>query len=1300
MKKITLFLVAFLLSTAIFAQQRECASMDNLNFRLQNDPGLQKRMNEIETYTQSKIQQMQAKSINGDIITIPVVVHVIYSNSNENISDAQIQSQIDVLNEDYRRLNSDADNTWSQAADTQIEFCLASVDPNGNTTNGITRKSSTTTSWGTNDAMKYTSQGGVDAWDTSQYLNMWVCNIGGGILGYAQFPGGNAATDGVVMGPNYFGSSAKGSGFYLSAPFDLGRTTTHEVGHFLNLRHIWGDGNCNVDDFVSDTPSSDAANYGCSIGHVSCNTVDMVQNYMDYSDDSCMNLFTQGQTNRMRAVLLPGGVRASLGASNKCDGGGTTPTCNDGIQNGDETGIDCGGSCAPCQTGPQYCASNGNSVADEYIGRVQIGSIDNTTGGVSGGYADYTSISTDLNKGSSVTITITPIWTGTVYSEGYSVWIDYNKDGDFDDSGEQVWTAAATQNSPVSGTFTVPTSAVTDATRMRVSMKYNGIPTACESFSYGEVEDYTVNLVTGAADTTPPVITLNGASTIDLEVGDTYTELGATATDNVDGDISANIVITGTVNTNTEGTYTRYYNVSDAAGNAATQVTRTINVTQPTGGTCSTTVSSFPYSEGFESNFGLWTQSTDDDMDWTRDSNGTPSSSTGPSSAAEGTYYIYTEASSPNYPSKVAILDGPCFDVSGLSNPTLTFQYHMYGATMGTLSLQARPDGSNTWTTIWSLSGNQGNSWQEAEVNLSSYSTVQLRFQNSTGSSYTGDATIDDINIFDNVIDSEAPSVPTNLAASNTTETTTELSWTASTDNVAVTGYDVYQDESLVTSVTGTSYLVTGLTPSTDYSFYVTAKDAAGNASGNSNTVNVTTATPADIIPPVITLIGAATINLQVGDTYTEQGATATDNVDGDISANIVITGTVNTNTVGTYSRFYNVSDAAGNTATQVTRTIIVTQPSTGGCSGGITAFSYSESFENTLGAWTQSSADDFNWTVDANGTPSSNTGPSSASAGTYYVYMESSSPNYSNKRAILNSPCFDLGSETEATFTFDYHMYGASTMGSLALEVSTDDGATWTSVWSQSGNQGNSWLSASVDLNAYIGGSVQLRFNGITGTTWQGDMALDNVGFLTSGGGGTGCSNVTLSITFDNYPEETAWSITNASGQTVASGGTYGSQADGSTLNINVGCLDDGCYDFTITDTYGDGICCAYGNGSYTLTNNDTGSTLASGGSFASSETTNFCIGGTTRSQSNIVNLTDDIDTHLALYPNPVDTMLHVDLIGFEAQSFVIKNMLGQVMLKGRYTSIIDVSDLQSGIYVLQLNISEKTKVKRFIKK
>jgi len=424
-----------------------------------------------------------------------------------------------------------------------------------------------------------------------------------------------------------------------------------------------------------------------------------------------------------------------------------------------------------------YCDSNGNSVSDEYIARVQLGSIDNVTGGTSGGYADNTSISASLIKGASATITVTPTWSGTAYSEGYSVWIDYNQDGDFSDSGEQVWTQSASKTTPVSGTFTVPSGAINGATRMRVSMKYNAVPTSCEAFSYGEVEDYTVTITSGTADTVKPVIALTGSATINLTVGDTYNELGATATDDVDGNLTASISITGTVNTSVAGTYTKNYNVSDAAGNVANQVSRTVVV-----------------------------------------------------------------------------------------NPAST-------------------------------------------------------------------------------------------------------------------------------------------------------------------------------------------------------------------------------------------SDTA-----------------------------------------------------------------------------------------------------------------------------------------------------------------------------------------------------VNLSITFDNYPEETSWTITDGSGSPVASGGTYASQADGSTLNVSTE-LPVGCYSLTINDAYGDGICCSYGNGSYTLT--DGSVVLASGASFASSETTTFCVGGATSATFSAFTsgVTETLDNQFKIYPNPTKQQLNVSFVGFKAQSYEVKNILGQTVLQGRYTNIIDVSKLQDGIYVLQLNIGEKTKLKKFIK-
>lgn len=334
----TLVTLCLLLPLSMFAQEaaffgqqnldlsqedaHRCSTMPYLSHQVQQDPVIVERLKAQEAYTQRFAANYDQQS-SRQVYTIPVVFHVVYNGSAENISDARILSQLQVLNEDFRRTNSDANNTWSQAADTEIEFCLASVDPNGNPTNGITRTSTKKRSFGySNDGVKFSGKtGGKDAWPRDNYLNIWVCDLGNSLLGYAQFPGsGSAATDGVVIDYAYTGTNS-------TFPYDGGRTATHEVGHWLNLRHIWGDGACGVDDFVSDTPESDASNGGCPTGHVSCGSVDMIENYMDYTYDACMNLYTQGQKVRMQAVLAPGGARASLANSPACGGGGTGPTC-------------------------------------------------------------------------------------------------------------------------------------------------------------------------------------------------------------------------------------------------------------------------------------------------------------------------------------------------------------------------------------------------------------------------------------------------------------------------------------------------------------------------------------------------------------------------------------------------------------------------------------------------------------------------------------------------------------------------------------------------------------------------------------------------------------------------------------------------------------------------------------------------------------------------------------------------------------------------------------------------------------
>lgn len=302
---------------------RTCGTMDVLQQQLANDPSMADRMQQIENQTSAFIAAHKNQSNTmQSIVTIPVVFHVVYATSAQNISDAQCQAQLNQLNLDYARLNADASSTPSAfaslGANTQIQFCMAVRDPNGNATTGVIHKSTTVSSFSSNDNVKRSANGGDDAWDATKYLNIWSCNLGGGLLGYAQFPGGAASTDGVVFLYSSIGSVAQPG---TASPYNLGRTATHEVGHWLNLRHINGDGNC-ASDLVNDTPTQSALNFGCpAYPHVTCSNGpngDMFMNYMDYTDDGCMNIFTAGQAARMQALFTTGGARVGLLTSQGC----------------------------------------------------------------------------------------------------------------------------------------------------------------------------------------------------------------------------------------------------------------------------------------------------------------------------------------------------------------------------------------------------------------------------------------------------------------------------------------------------------------------------------------------------------------------------------------------------------------------------------------------------------------------------------------------------------------------------------------------------------------------------------------------------------------------------------------------------------------------------------------------------------------------------------------------------------------------------------------------------------------------
>jgi hypothetical protein len=305
--------------------RRQCGTMSVYHRLLEADPGFRRRMADIEGATLRRMA-VGLPAFREGITKIPVVVHVVYNTPEENITATQIRNQIAVLNRDFRGKNADRSKipaVWKgMAADSRIQFVMAKQDPSGAPTTGITRTKTARSSFSYDDSVKSNATGGVPPWPTGKYLNIWVCSLGGGLLGYAQFPGGPAATDGVVILNTAFGKKG-----IAQPPFHLGRTTTHEVGHWLNLRHIWGDDSapsaCQGSDFIDDTPNQEGPNYGTPVfPQVSCTNGpngDMFMNYMDYVDDEAMFMFTPQQVMRMHAAL--DGPRKSIGKDPALVGG-------------------------------------------------------------------------------------------------------------------------------------------------------------------------------------------------------------------------------------------------------------------------------------------------------------------------------------------------------------------------------------------------------------------------------------------------------------------------------------------------------------------------------------------------------------------------------------------------------------------------------------------------------------------------------------------------------------------------------------------------------------------------------------------------------------------------------------------------------------------------------------------------------------------------------------------------------------------------------------------------------------------
>src|SRR5258708_472419 len=343
-----LLLSALLSFSLLSVAQQECRSVQYKQEMIRTNPELEIKIQQIEAFTRQRLQSSTVEVTGTEpagkgvgVIRIPVVVHIVYNAARQNISDAQVQSQIDVLNQDYRKQNPDTAKIPGYysplAADCGFQFVLANIDTDGNATTGIVRKHTNMPSFQVDDAIKFTARGGDDAWDRDRYLNIWVGNLTGGILGYSSLPGASKATDGVTILYTAFGTTGT-----AAAPFNLGRTATHEIGHWLNLIHIWGDADCG-NDYVDDTPQQQAATRGDPSGMIfSCGNTpfgNLYMNYMDFTDDIGMHLFTYGQRSRMRTLFAEGGFRAALLTSNALTGspassGPTTTGPSSGVNDG------------------------------------------------------------------------------------------------------------------------------------------------------------------------------------------------------------------------------------------------------------------------------------------------------------------------------------------------------------------------------------------------------------------------------------------------------------------------------------------------------------------------------------------------------------------------------------------------------------------------------------------------------------------------------------------------------------------------------------------------------------------------------------------------------------------------------------------------------------------------------------------------------------------------------------------------------------------------------------------------------
>jgi PKD repeat protein len=530
----------------VVPDKRTCGTLDHHDYLKQTRPNYEREFDEynkmLEHYLETNRNNPGLNSTNA-VITIPVVIHVVYRTTAENITDAQAISQFSVLNADFQRTNSDTalgSAFYGAAGRVNFQFCLAQRDPNGNPTTGIVRKQTTTTTFSTNDAVKFTAQGGDNAWDVTRYMNIWVCNLGASLLGYGEFPTTALSnTWGLVL--NYTCTGTIGT---AQAPFDLGRTGTHEFGHCFNLFHIWGDDNgaCTGSDQCTDTPNQGAENYGCPNLPRTDNCTAaapgvMCMNYMDYTDDACMVMFSKQQCTRMLAVVSnpPWNV---LQSSNAC----TPLSALDAGLNSFLNPSNGSSTCSSSLT-PQIVLTNSGS--STLTSSTISYSID-------GGTNQTLNWTGSLTSGSTTTVTLNAFTGLTVGSHTILATVSSPNGGNDQNTLNNTLTSTfsvvvgqtlpftegfeGATFVPANWTYT-PTNATNKWARVTTASGF-GTSTAC-----AKMDNFTGNTnITGQKDimTTPPISLANSNSTLKLKFDVAYARASNTSKDTLNVWISTN----------------------------------------------------------------------------------------------------------------------------------------------------------------------------------------------------------------------------------------------------------------------------------------------------------------------------------------------------------------------------------------------------------------------------------------------------------------------------------------------------------------------------------------------------------------------------------------------------------------------------------------------------------------------------------------------------------------------------------------------------------------------------------------